>query len=185
MARRTAAAPAPTGPQWPADSVERWPIAKLIPNARNARTHSDAQIAQLAASMREWGWTMPVLVDESGGLIAGHGRVLAGRLLGYDSVPTMTARGWSDAQRRAYMIADNKLSLNAAWDEELLRVELNALTFDGFDLNAVGFDENELAELSWTPKPGKVPVEFEAAGADIATEHKCPKCGYEWSGAKR
>ncbi|MGF6607068.1 hypothetical protein OKW45_001968 [Paraburkholderia sp. WSM4175] len=192
MARRTepaqsapAARAADAAPQWPADRVERWPLDRLIPSARNARTHSDAQIAQLAASMREWGWTMPVLVDEDGGLLAGHGRVLAGRQLGFTSVPTMVARGWSDAQKRAYMIADNKLSLNAGWNEEMLRVEIDALAFDGYDTALTGFSTDELAELAWTPKAPKVPVQFEATGSDLKTDHRCPKCGYEWSGASR
>src|SRR3954467_15901538 len=107
---------------WPADHVERRPVASLVPYARDARTHSDAQIAQLAASIREWGWTMPLLIDEEGGLIAGHGRVLAARLLGLEGVPVMVARGWSEAKRRAYIIADNKLALNASWDDVMLAV---------------------------------------------------------------
>ena len=116
---------------WPADKVERWAVSRLIPYARNARTHSDAQVAQIAASIREWGWTTPVLVDEAGGLIAGHGRVMAARKLGIAEVPVMVARGWSEAQKRAYVLADNKLALNAGWDEELLRVELADLRGDG------------------------------------------------------
>lgn len=90
--------------QWPADQVERRPLAALIPSARNARTHSDAQVAQIAASIREWGWTMPILVDEAGTIIAGHGRVLAGARLDLDEVPVMVARDWSEAQKRAYLI---------------------------------------------------------------------------------
>ena len=103
---------------WPADQVERRALASLIPYARNARTHSDDQIGQLAASIREWGWTMPVLVDESGMIIAGHGRVLAAGRLGMGDVPVMVARGWSDAQKRAYVIADN------GWDDVLLKLRL-------------------------------------------------------------
>ena len=109
---------------WPADKVERCAVSRLIPYARNARTHSDAQVAQIAASIREWGWTTPVLVDEGGGLIAGHGRVLAARKLGLAEIPVVVARGWSEAQRRAYVLADNKLALNAGRDQELLAVEL-------------------------------------------------------------
>jgi hypothetical protein len=105
--------------EWPADQVERWPIDRLIPYAKNSRTHSEAQIAQLAASMKEWSWTNPVLADEAGGVIAGHARILAARQLGYAEVPVMVARGWSDAQKRAYVIADNQLALNAGWDREL------------------------------------------------------------------
>ena len=108
---------------WPADKVERWPVAKLIPYARNARTHSDAQVDQIAASIREWGWTVPVLVGEDNTLIAGHGRVLAARKLRIAEVPVMVAVGWSEAQKKAYAIADNKLTLNGGWDEELLGLE--------------------------------------------------------------
>src|SRR3954469_22554956 len=99
--------------QWPADKVERWSLDRLIPYARNARTHSDTQVAQIAGSIKEWGWTVPVLVGEDGVIIAGHGRVLAARMLGVHDIPVMIARGWSEAQKRAYVIADNKLALNA------------------------------------------------------------------------
>ncbi len=133
--------------EWPADHVERWPLARLIPYARNARTHSPEQIKQLAASMREWGWTIPVLADEQGGLIAGHARVQAGELNGYDEAPVMIARGWSEAKKRAYVLADNKLAMNAGWNEELLGVELLELRDMGFDMPVIGFDEKELDEL--------------------------------------
>jgi hypothetical protein len=102
-------------------------IERLIPYARNARTHSDAQIAQIAGSIREFGFTNPVLIDEKGGLIAGHGRVLGARQLGMTQVPTITLTGLTEVQRRAYVIADNKLALNAGWDPELLRLELGEL----------------------------------------------------------
>src|SRR5215204_6588295 len=110
--------------KWPADKVERRAISGLIPYARNARTHSDAQVAQIAASMREWGWTNPVLVDEAGGIIAGHGRVLAARQLGLSEVPVMVAEGWSEAQKRAYILTDNQLPLNAGWDMDVLGNEV-------------------------------------------------------------
>src|SRR5215212_8317072 len=132
---------------WPADKVERWAVERLIPYARNARTHDEAQVAQLASSIREWGWTVPVLVDEQGTIIAGHGRVMAARKLGITEVPVMVARGWSEAQKRAYIIADNKLALNAGWDEELLRVELADLRGMGADLALIGFGEEEIASL--------------------------------------
>ena len=130
--------------EWPADKVERRKVAELVPYARNSRTHSDAQVAQIAASIREWGWTTPVLVDEEGGIIAGHGRVMAAQRLGIEEVPCMVARGWTDAQRRAYVIADNKLAMNAGWDEDLLRVELGELEGMEFDLGLTGFDDEEL-----------------------------------------
>jgi hypothetical protein len=136
-----------TAIQWPADRVERRSVASLVPYARNARTHSDEQVAQIAASIREWGWTTPVLVDENGGIIAGHGRVMAARKLGLAEVPVMVAAGWSEAQRRAYVLADNKLALNAGWDTELLKVELGELQGDGFDLGLTGFSGDELAAL--------------------------------------
>jgi ParB-like chromosome segregation protein Spo0J len=128
-------------PLWPADAVERRPIGTLIPSAQNARTHSDEQVAQIAASIREWGFTMPVLVDEAGSIIAGHGRVLGALRLGLAEVPVVVARGWSEAQKRAYRIADNKLALNAGWDEELLTIELAELKLEGFDLSLTGFGE--------------------------------------------
>src|SRR5689334_15969404 len=112
---------------WPADRVERWPIAKLIPNARNARTHSPEKIDQIAASMREWGWTNPILVTEEGTIIAGHGRVLGAKKLGLAEVPVMVAQGWTKAQIQAYALADNKLALNAGWDDEILALEIAGL----------------------------------------------------------
>jgi len=132
---------------WPADVVMRMPVKRLTANARNARTHSDEQVAQIAASIREWGWTSPVLVDEAGTIIAGHGRVLAAQSLGIAEVPVMVAAGWSEAQKRAYVIADNKLALNAGWDSELLPVELGDLKAMGFDLSLTGFGELELGKL--------------------------------------
>lgn len=132
---------------WPADKIERMPIENILPYARNARTHTDEQVAQLAASIREWGWTMPVLVDETGNLIAGHGRVLAARQLGLAMIPTMRARGWSDAQIRAYRLADNQLAQRAGWDDELLHLELSDLQRADYNLDLIGFGERELAEL--------------------------------------
>lgn len=132
--------------QWPADKVERWPLAKLVPYARNARTHSPAQIAQLAASIRQWGWTNPILIDEDGEIIAGHGRVMAAETLGIDAVPVMVARGWPLDKKRAYGLADNQLALNAGWDEHLLAAELIEV---GADLRGfVGFSVEQLREMS-------------------------------------
>jgi DNA modification methylase len=123
-------------------------VAALVPYARNARTHSDAQVRQIAASIREWGWTQPVLVDEAGMVIAGHGRLLAAESLGIGEVPVIVARGWSEAQKRAYVLADNKLAENAGWDEALLKIEVADLTALGFDLPLMGFSDKELARLS-------------------------------------
>ena len=131
----------------PADKVEKWDIEKLIPYAKNSRTHSDAQIAQIASSMKEWGWTNPILVDEGGTIIAGHGRVLAARKLGIKEIPVMIASGWSDTKKKAYVIADNKLALNAGWDTELLRLEIEELKEVDFDLNLLGFSDEELEDM--------------------------------------
>lgn len=132
---------------WPADKVERRKVSDLVPYARNSRTHSAEQIAQLAASIKEWGWTVPCLVDADGGIIAGHGRILAAQSLGIEEVPCMVAVGWSDAQKQAYVIADNKLALNAGWDELMLGDELKALSELGFDIGVVGFSEDEFLGL--------------------------------------
>lgn len=134
--------------QWPADRPERRKTESLIPYARNSRTHTDAQIAQIAASIREWGFTNPILIEPDGGIIAGHGRVMAAQKLGLDEVPCVIAEGWSDAQKRAYVIADNKLALNAGWDEEALRIEFDDLAKIGFDLDLTGFNADEIANLT-------------------------------------
>lgn len=127
--------------------IENRPIEALIPYARNSRTHSDAQVAQIAASIREFGWTNPVLVDGSNGIIAGHGRVLAARKLGFEQVPVIELAHLTESQKRAYVLADNKLAENAGWDDELLRIELEALQAAGFDLSLTGFADDELAAL--------------------------------------
>jgi DNA modification methylase len=124
------------------------PVDGLIPYARNARTHSDAQVAQIAASIREFGWTNPVLVDGENGIIAGHGRLLAARKLGMSTVPVIELSGLSEAQKRAYIIADNNMALNAGWDNELLGLELGDLAALGFDLSLTGFDDLEIAALT-------------------------------------
>ena len=131
----------------PADKVEQWDINKLVPYARNARTHTDEQVAQIAASIKEWGFTTAVLVDEDGGIIAGHGRTLAAQRLKMTTVPVMVAAGWSDAKKRAYVIADNKLALNAGWDNELLALEFAELKDLDFDLDLTGFTADEIAAL--------------------------------------
>ena len=130
------------------------PIESLIPYAKNARTHSDAQVAEIAASIRAFGWTNPVLVDGDNGIIAGHGRVLAARKLGMAKVPVIKLSGMSDAEKRAYVIADNKLALNAGWDKEMLSLELADLDALGFDLALTGFGGDELAGLLNFGNPG-------------------------------
>lgn len=127
--------------------IEQWPVARLLPYARNARTHSEAQVAKLAASLVEFGWTAPVLVADDGAVIAGHGRLLAARQLGLDAVPVIRLAHLSAEQLRAYRIADNRLAELSGWDEELLAAELQALGADGFDLGLTGFEGAELDRL--------------------------------------
>jgi ParB-like chromosome segregation protein Spo0J len=123
--------------------LEQIAVESLIPYARNARKHSDEQVAQIAASIREFGFNAPVLVDADNGIIAGHGRVLAARKLGLAEVPCVRLSHLTDTQRRAYVLADNKLALNAEWDEEMLGLELSNLREVDFDLTLTGFDESE------------------------------------------
>jgi len=130
-----------------AKHIELWLIDKLIPWARNPRTHSDAQIAQIAASIAEFGFNNPILVDTKAGIIAGHGRLLAAQKLGLTEVPVIVLDHLSEAQKRAYIIADNQLALNAGWDEDLLRAELAALQEEDFDISVIGFEDEELARL--------------------------------------
>ncbi len=122
-------------------------ISELIPYAKNARTHSDEQVAQIAASIREFGFTNPVLLDGDSGIIAGHGRVAAARKLGMDVVPCIDLAYLTDTQRRAYILADNKLAMNAGWDTDMLGLELGELNGEGFDLSLIGFSDLELQGL--------------------------------------
>ena len=122
-------------------------VDNLIPYVKNSRTHSDAQVAQIAASIKEFGWTNPILVDGDNGIIAGHGRLMAARKLGYKEVPTIELADLTETQKRAYIIADNRLALNAGWDNEMLTIELNDLLADGFALELLGFDPKELGAL--------------------------------------
>jgi len=127
--------------------VVRWPVERLIPYARNARTHSDEQVAQIAASIAEFGWTNPILAGSDGIVIAGHARLQAARKLGMTEVPIIVLDHLNETQRRALVLADNRLALNAGWDEEMLRVELTALEEEGFNLDVVGFTDAELEDL--------------------------------------
>jgi DNA modification methylase len=141
-----------------AQAVEQVAVEALIPYARNARTHDDAQVAQIAASIREFGFNNPVLIDAAGTIIAGHGRVLAARKLGLPDVPCIRLSHLTESQKRAYILADNKLALNAGWDDALLAVELADLKLEGVDLALLGWDEKELSTLS-APAPTDVDAE--------------------------
>ena len=119
-------------------------VSSLIPYARNSRTHSDEQIAQIAASIKEFGWTNPILIDGDNGIIAGHGRLSAARKLGHQEVPVIELKDMTANQKKAYIIADNKLALNASWDNELLKLEIGDLQEENFDIDILGFDISEL-----------------------------------------
>lgn len=144
-ARTRAVQAAPAGN--PVDKLERWEVSRLKPYAQNARTHSPEQVAQLVASIEQFGFTIPVLVDEKGMIIAGHGRVLAAAKREMSHVPVLVARGWSANQKRAYIIADNKLAEGAGWDRNILGSELGNLTLAGFDVDALGFAPGEIKAL--------------------------------------
>jgi len=132
--------------------VERWLVSRLIPYIRNARTHSEEQVAQVAASIVEFGWTNPILAGADGVIIAGHARLLAARKLGMTEVPVIVLDHLSEAQRRALVLADNRLAMNAGWDEAMLRVELESLREDSFDLDIVGFTAEEMENLLREPE---------------------------------
>jgi hypothetical protein len=162
---------------WPADKVERWSIDRLIPYAKNARTHTEAQVAAIAASIKEWGWTTPALVGEDGGLIAGHARILAARQLGIAEIPVMVAAGWTEAQKRAYVLADNQLAITGSgWDPELLRLELGELKLTGFDLTLTGFNDLELGSLLADKTEGLTDPD----DAPAAPEHPVSQTGDLW-----
>src|SRR6202167_4599591 len=130
-----------------AKHIAMWLTEGLIPWDKNPRTHSDAQVAQIAASIEEFGFNNPILVDTKAGIIAGHGRLLAARKLGLTEVPVIVLDHLSEAQKRAYIIADNQLTLNAGWDDDLLRSELAALQQEDFNLDLIGFDDRDLTKL--------------------------------------
>jgi ParB-like chromosome segregation protein Spo0J len=163
-ARPKAAQSGAGGGKWPAYRVERWPLSRLKPYAANARKHSPEQIKQLRKAIGEFGWTIPILARPDGTIIAGHGRLEAGRLQGFKEVPVIVARGWSDQQCRAYALADNKLALNSSWDSEILGEELAELRDLGADLDLIGFSEKELARY--------LPPEDPAGGEQINLDPK-------------
>jgi ParB-like chromosome segregation protein Spo0J len=130
-----------------AERIELWSIDRLRPYERNPRTHSEAQVDQIAASMVEFGWTNPILIDENAGILAGHGRLIAARKLGLAEVPVIRFERLSEAQKRAYILADNQIALQAGWDDAPLAEELAWLRDERFDLDLIGFDATELERL--------------------------------------
>ena len=156
--------------------IESVPIESLIPYARNARTHSEEQVAQIAGSIREFGFTNPVLIDGDGGIIAGHGRVMAARKLGLSDVPCIRLAHLTEMQRRAYIIADNKLALKAGWDSEMLALEMGGLSDFGYNLELTGHDLKEIEQLlNMSNDLGSTPVPGSANVSDGLST--CPKCG--------
>lgn len=149
-------------------AVEYMPLADLVPYARNARTHGPAQVAQLVDSIREFGWTNPVLIDEAGGIIAGHGRVMAAQQLGMDQVPCIRLAHLTDTQRRAYVLADNRLALNAGWDDALLAQELAALRDADVDIGLTGFSDPEIERLLTFAPPSETRLRDIEALVDTA-----------------
>lgn len=161
--------------------IEPRSVADLIPYASNSRTHSDAQVAQIAASIREFGWTSPILVSGDDTIIAGHGRLLAARKLAMVEVPVIVLDHLSKAQQRALVIADNQLALNAGWDMDMLKAEIETLNMQGFELDILGFDDGELQRILNEPN-------FEAGTEDDQGKLDqldpkmvtCPKCQHEF-----
>jgi ParB-like chromosome segregation protein Spo0J len=149
--RKQGAPKSAVGKKLPAHKSETWEIGRLKPYANNTRKHSAEQIEKIRASMREFGWTIPVLVREDGTLIAGHGRLKAAVLEGITQVPVIVARGWTEEQCRAYSITDNRLSEESEWDDALLKIELGALQAAGYDLSATAFDGDDLSRLITLP----------------------------------
>jgi ParB-like chromosome segregation protein Spo0J len=154
------------------------PIESLVPFARNPRVHSDEQVAQIAASIKEFGFTNPILLDGENGLIAGHGRLAAAKLLGLKTVPCIELGHLSESQKKAYVIADNKLALNASWYEELLRLELLDLKGLDFDLDILGFGAEELADIMLGRDVDQ--PEYDESAADDVKMVTCPKCGHSF-----
>jgi ParB-like chromosome segregation protein Spo0J len=148
-------------------AVETWKIERLIPYSRNPRTHTDAQVGQIAASIAEFGWTNPILAGPDGVIIAGHARLAAARKLQMEAVPVIVLDGLTEAQRRALVLADNRLALDAGWDADLLGIELEALRAAAFDVGLVGFTEQELErylrqDIAGLSDPDDVPPEQDA-----------------------
>lgn len=164
----------------------------LIPYARNSRTHSDEQVTQIASSIREFGFTNPIIIDEDNGIIAGHGRIMAANKLGMDEVPCVIVTGWTEAQKKAYVIADNKLALNAGWDEQMLALELKDLEEMDFNLELTGFSLDEIGELTFeetegltdedaVPELPETPVSQEGDIWLLGAYYQCNACGKEFS----
>jgi|TARA_R100000900_G_scaffold23512_2_gene18703 hypothetical protein len=155
----------------PASKVDSRPIESLVPYDRNPRMHPDSQIEQLANSIRQWGWTVPILIDDASNVIAGHGRLEAAKRLGMEAVPCVVASGWTEDQRRAYVIADNKLSENSAWDDGLFYRELTALSEANFDLSLTGVEGFEVVDFQPNVDPSFSPYNVDDVSLDRASDN--------------
>jgi len=171
---------------WPAATVRMWPLEQIIPYGKNPRQHSPEQVDLIAKSMLEDGVTSPILVDEEGVIIYGHGRRMAAEKNGFTKYPVIVAKGWSDQQKRAYRIKDNSLALLSTWSTDLLRVELGELSAAGYDMPLLGFDDVQLvsfmsvpsgADPEVTPEPPVKPVSQTGDLWLLGAKVKCPKCG--------
>jgi ParB-like chromosome segregation protein Spo0J len=160
--------------------IEHVPTNELIFYAKNSRTHDSVQVSQIAGSIREFGFCNPVLIDGQNGIIAGHGRVMAAQLLKLETIPCLRLSHLTDAQKRAYVIADNRIALSSGWDEEMLANELSDLHADEFDLAVLGFDAGELEKLlGFENKPDSSTEEINPDEFQLGC--KCPKCGFEFN----
>lgn len=169
--RGTSRAPQSVSPEsWPAANVEMRDISALKLRSSNPNVHTLEQIEQICASMRKFGWTMPILIDEEDFVLAGEGRVRGGRLLGYTKAPCTIARGWSDAEKSAYVIADNQLTRNSEWDRKRLRSEVRGLVAAAFDVQLIGLDAKDLEKLVIDPSS-------EPSEPTEVTMQRCPTCG--------
>jgi len=161
-----------------ADDIERRPVDEIIPYSNNPKEHPDEQVKKIASSIKNYGWDQPIVVDDGGEIIKGHGRLQAAELLGLDTVPVITRSDLSDAEKRASRIADNKAA-ESPWEDETLAVEVEQLEAD-FEPVELGFNEGDLDELI-EPEDMEIPESFdEVDDQEIETEHECPECGYEW-----
>jgi hypothetical protein len=170
-----------------AKRIEMWPLERLRPYERNARTHSPQQVAQIAASIQEFGFTNPILVDGTDGILAGHGRLTAAKNMGLAEVPVIVLDHLSPEQRRAYVLADNQLALNAGWDAERLQVEVMMLNLADFDLSLLGFDEDRImglleGDLNSSPDDEDDQSQLDQLAPKELTEINCvcPSCDYEF-----
>jgi ParB-like chromosome segregation protein Spo0J len=163
-------------------TIEQVPTRELVPYARNAKKHSEGQVQAIAASIREFGFNNPLLIDRANGVIAGHGRLLAAQLLGYEDVPCIRLEHLTENEKRAYILADNRLGeLGGGWDSSMLEIEVEAIMAAGVELGFLQLDEIRLDAPRLGDEQGPPPEDFKEYGDDIETNTECPKCGFRWS----